>query len=167
MLLYLTMNAKIQSISDLITNSSTEVFVVYHESNIEAIKNLVDSILSLLDPSKKFDDYFAIEMEINYDDLNWIFERYYEDEEYYDDIPELVAYRDMGSKEASKFLETLPIERIKKIFDWANNNDWDRRYQLYEGFIVNAKSDDPIVRKVAIAINNVDNIFDIDYSSDY
>lgn len=167
MLLYLTMNAKIQSISDLITNSSTEVFVVYHESNIEAIKNLVDSILSLLDPSKKFDDYFTIEMEINYDDLNWIFERYYEDEEYYDDIPELVAYRDMGSKEASKFLETLPIERIKKIFDWANDNGWNGRYQLYEGFVVNAKTDDPIARKVAIAINNVDNIFDIDYSSDY
>ena len=167
MLLYLTMSIKIQSISDLITNSSTEVFIVYDKNNIDAIKNLVDSILSLLDPSKKFDDYFTIGMEINYDDLNWIFERYYENDQYYNDIPELVAYSEMGHEGAAKFLESLPIERIEEIFDWANDNDWDRRYQLYGGFAVTAKSDNPIARKVAIAINNVDNIFDLDYSSNY
>lgn len=110
----------IQSISDLITNSSTEAFVVYDKGNIEDIKNLVDSILSLLDPSKTFDDYFTIEMLINYDDLHWIFERYYEDED------------------------------------------------LYEGFIVNVKDEnDPVVKRVATAINHVDNIFDVDYSSNY
>lgn len=160
--------AKIQSISDLITNSSTEAFVVYDEGNIRDIKNLVNSILSLLDPSKTFDDYFTIEMLINYDDLQWIFERYYEDEECYDDVPELKGFGEMDNEEAQRFLESLPLERVKQIFDWANDDNWYRRYQLYEGFVVNAKDEnDPIAQKVAIAINNVDDIFDVDYSSDY
>lgn len=160
--------AKIQSISDLITNSSTEAFVVYDKGNIKDIKNLVDAILSLLDPSKTFDDYFTIEMSVNYDDLNWIFERYYEDENYYEDIPEFKTYSEMGVEEAREFVETLPIERMEEIFDWANDDNWDVRYRLYEGFIVNAKDEnDPIAQKVAIAISGIDCIFDVDYSSNY
>lgn len=162
-------NINIQSISDLITNSSTEAFVVYDESNIKDIKNLVNHILSLLDSSKTFDDYFTIEMLINYDDLNWIFDQYYENEDYYEDVPEFKTYGEMGLKEARNFVESLPIDRIEKIFDWANDCCyWDRRYRLYEGFSVNAKDENnPLVHKVAIAINNIDTIFNVDYSSDY
>lgn len=49
---------KIQSISNLITNSSTEVFLTYSSRTAKDIRNLVTSILSLVDPSKTFDDYF-------------------------------------------------------------------------------------------------------------
>lgn len=164
----MTTLAKIQSVSDLITNSSTEVFVVYSENNIKSIKTLVDSILSLIDPSKTFDDYFTIEMLINYDDLHGIFERYHEDEEYYDDVPELVAYNEMDYDEAEKLVKSLPLERINEIFDWANEDNYYRHFSLYEGFSVKAKDEnDPVARKVAIIINDVDNIFDIDYSSNY
>ena len=51
------MNFKIQSISDVITNSSTEVFIVIHYSDIEAIKNVVNAILRI-DSDLKFDDLF-------------------------------------------------------------------------------------------------------------
>ena len=160
--------AKIQSISDLITNSSTEAFVVYDKGNVEDIKNLVDSILSLLDPSKTFDDYFTIEMLINYDDIQWIFDRYYESDGCYEDVPELKTYSELEGKEATKFIESLPVERLDEIVDWANDDNWYRRYQLYEGFVVNAKDEsDPVTRKVASVINNMDNIFGVDYSSDY
>lgn len=160
--------AKIQSISDLITNSSTEAFVVYDKSNVRDIRNLVNSILSLIDSSKTFDDYFTIEMLINYDDLNWIFETYYYRKEFREEFPEFETYGELSGEESNKFLESLPFERVEEIFDWANNNNWDRHYQLYEGFVVNAKDEnDLVVKKVAIAINNVDNIFDVDYSSDY
>lgn len=158
---------KIQSISDLITNSSTEVFLTYSSRTAEDIRDLVTSVLSLVDPSKTFDDYFTIRMLINYDALHWIFERYYKDEEFYEDIPELKNYGDMSCEEANKYLESLPLERIEEIFDWANDN-WCRRYQFYEGFSVDAKDEnDPVTKRVAIAINNVDNIFGVDYSSDY
>ena len=38
------MNIKIQSMTDVITNSSTSVFCVYEPQNIKTIKNLVNSI---------------------------------------------------------------------------------------------------------------------------
>ena len=52
---------KIQSISDIITNSSTEVFIVYDSSNIDSIKQLVNAILSS-DGHYTFDDLFTIKM---------------------------------------------------------------------------------------------------------
>lgn len=160
--------AKIQSISDLITNSSTEAFVVYDKGNVRDIKNLVDSILSLIDSSKTFDDYFTIEMLINYDDIQWIFDGYYESDECYEDVPELKTYSELEGEEATKFIESLPVERLDEIVDWANDDNLYRRYQPYEGFIVNAKDEsDPVTRKVAAVINNMDNIFGVDYSSDY
>lgn len=167
MLLCLAMNTKVQSISDLITNSSTEAFVVYDEGNVEDIKNLVNSILSLLDSSKTFDDYFTIEMEINYDELDSIFWRHREDDKLFDKFPEFKTYSELD-KDYFKFLESIPLDRVQEIFDYVNEGSWDRRYRLYEGFVVNAKDEnDPIAQKVAIAINNIDNIFDVDYSSDY
>lgn len=51
---------KIQSVSDIITNSSTEVFMVYDESAFKSIKELVNAILSLGGCEKKFDDLFEI-----------------------------------------------------------------------------------------------------------
>lgn len=38
---------KIQSISDVITNSSTEVFIVYDSGNIDSIKHIINAILSI------------------------------------------------------------------------------------------------------------------------
>lgn len=50
---------KIQSVSDVITNSSTEVFIVYNLSNIDSIKELVNAILAI-DGNYTFDDLFNI-----------------------------------------------------------------------------------------------------------
>ena len=55
---------KIQSISDVITNSSTSVFVVYDEGNIKTIKELVNSILEI-SGEYTFDDLFDIQMIVN------------------------------------------------------------------------------------------------------
>ena len=46
-LLNMNIKVKIQSISDVITNSSTEVFIVYDSSNIDSIKQVIDAILSI------------------------------------------------------------------------------------------------------------------------
>ena len=43
----MNIKVKIQSISDVITNSSTEVFIVYDSSNIDSIKQVIDAILSI------------------------------------------------------------------------------------------------------------------------
>ncbi len=161
------MKINIQSISDLITNSSSEAFVVYDKGNVASIKELIDSVLSLLDPSKTFDDYFEIEMHINYADLEDIFDTCCRKEDLYEDYPELKKYNLLDSSKQSKYLESLSTEVIKKYFDLYNDKSYDRFYYMYEGFSISAKIKDPIVEKVAAVINRVDCIFDVDCSCDY
>lgn len=56
-----------QSISDIITNSSSEVFTVYDESSINSVKTLVNSILKAGGSHYKFDDLFTAELVIDKD----------------------------------------------------------------------------------------------------
>lgn len=158
----------IQSISDLITNSSTEVFVVYAKENIESIKNLVNAVLSLENPDKSFDDYFTIEMVINYEDVSYALEDLYEDDGDNEEFPEAEIYAEIEDwKKEREYVEGLPIERVEQIIDAANDKNWDTQYQLYSGFVVNPKVENPVTERVASIINNVDSIFDIDYSANY
>jgi hypothetical protein len=48
--------------SDIITNSSSEVYCVYDEEGINRIKELVNSILEIAGSDKKFDDLFEISL---------------------------------------------------------------------------------------------------------
>lgn len=155
----------IQSISDLITNSSTEVFIVYDESNINDIKELVNAVLSLEDPSKTFDDYFTIEMLPNYDSISYAFEYLFDSG--VKDYPEVQVFNDLDSwEEERNYLESLPIDTLKEIVDRANDESWYSTFRLYEGYSVVSKTDDLITRKVAGVLNAIDTIFSLDYSSD-
>lgn len=51
---------KIQSISDIITNSSSEIFTIYRKEDFQGIKELVDELLKLANSDKSFDDLFEI-----------------------------------------------------------------------------------------------------------
>ena len=64
----------INSITDVITNSSSSVFVVHKESDIDSIKELVNAILSI-NGNYTFDDLFNIEMIID----PWCVEYYLDD----------------------------------------------------------------------------------------
>ena len=48
--------------SDIITNSSSEVYCVYSEEGINRIKDLVNSILEVAGSDKKCDDLFEISL---------------------------------------------------------------------------------------------------------
>lgn len=50
----------IQSVSDLITNSSSEVFVIYTKEGIRTLKDIVSQLLN-----KDFDKYFTVEIICN------------------------------------------------------------------------------------------------------
>lgn len=56
---------KIQSISDIITNSSTQVFTIVTNDSIESVKRVVNGILELSGCEKRFDDLFIIEPSID------------------------------------------------------------------------------------------------------
>ena len=68
----MTTKIKIQSISDVITNSSTEIYTVWDRNNIEkTIKDMVNSILNLGQADLCFDDLFTIEIHWEDEDNNW------------------------------------------------------------------------------------------------
>ena len=52
---------KIQSLIDVITNSSTSVFTIYSRYNFRDIKELVNAILAI-DGNYTFDDLFDIKL---------------------------------------------------------------------------------------------------------
>ena len=56
---------KIQSITDVITNSSTSVFTIYTKNDIKTIKSIVNALLAVNGDST-FDDLFDIELLISY-----------------------------------------------------------------------------------------------------
>lgn len=125
----------INSITDVITNSSTSVFVVYDESNIKTIKELVNSILEI-SGEYTFDDLFDIQMIVNEEAI----ENYFDKDE-------------------------ITQEDIDKYQDIYWNSDDPYLSQPFEGIKVFPKKD--ISEKAAKLIERIDNIFNIDYTSDW
>lgn len=56
-------NIKIQSVSDVITNSSTEIYVEATEYTLNGIKNIVNSILKSVNSEYTADDLFEFSLE--------------------------------------------------------------------------------------------------------
>lgn len=64
----------VQSVSDIITNSSSEVFMVYSDQSFKQIKELVNAILAINGENKyTFDDLFEVEANM---DKEWFLEQY-------------------------------------------------------------------------------------------
>ena len=151
---------KINSMTDVITNSSTSVFVVYAESNIDSIKELVNSILAI-DGRYTFDDLFNISLEFNYD----IIERYAEQ------LSEEFSEFAQDNADYEKILNSFDEEKKSRLADelWDFIN-YDYEYcnkSPYDYISVTIKKDSPEIEKAAELISNIDRIFDIDYCSDY
>lgn len=150
------MNINIQSISDIITNSSTEVFVMYDPSNIKAIKDTINAILAI-DGTYIFDDLFDIHMTVDEDFLDQL----YEDN---DDIQKEYASAD-AFIEAFK---TFSFEEMRKYNDmwWDAHSEWQRS-TLFNGYSVSLKENvewSATLQKALDAIRCLDNIFDYDYT---
>lgn len=54
------MKINIQSTSDVITNSSTEVYLMLTTNALSTLKDAVTAVIKCIDPSKSFDDYFEV-----------------------------------------------------------------------------------------------------------
>lgn len=69
-------NIKIQSVSDVITNSSTEIYVEATEYTLDGIKNIVNSILKSVNSEYTADDLFEFSLE-DIDDNDYPYKRNY------------------------------------------------------------------------------------------
>ena len=151
---------KINSMTDVITNSSTSVFVVYAEHNIDSIKELVNSILAI-DGRYTFDDLFNISLEFDYD----VIERYSEElsEEFSEFTQEGADYEEI----LMSFDKEKKSRLADELWDFINYDYGYCNKSPYEYISVTVKKDSPEVEKAAELISSIDRIFDIDYCSDY
>lgn len=155
---------KVQSISDLITNSSTEVFVVYDSTNIDSIKNIVNAILAI-DNSYTFDDLFTIKMIVSERAIDKMYRQwddYFPGKTKPDNEEDFINYIDSLSDSELSTLEDIWANNDRSTYYWEYN-------LFFEGYQVNIKEGiekNDKLQKAVDAIRCLDSIFSIDYSCD-
>lgn len=120
---------KIQSVSDIITNSSTEVFMIYDEKSIKQIKELVNAILDLGNYKERFDDLFECKITFN-------------EERLIDENPE---YKGLTEKEL-----------LEKAYEYDDDFRYDG-YPIVNGYTITSKNVKD--ENLAKMLSNIDNIF--------
>lgn len=146
------MKINIQSISDIITNSSTEVFTMYSSSDVNTIKNIVNAILAI-NGDITFDDLFNIEMHIS----DTVFEYLWQNSEQ-------IQKEFPNEEEFYDYLEALPLEKLSRYEKlWSDAYPYDGYYSFYDGYTVSLKEGiekTELYQQAVRAINTFDSIFD-------
>lgn len=147
------MKINIQSVSDIITNSSTEVYTIYSIRDKQTIKEIVNALLSV-NGDLRFDDLFNIGMMVS----EWAAETLWEESpEIQEQFPTLNDF--------DKYLATLTDDELENYADKYENLDiWDDR-PFYDGYFVSVKDDveqTPVLERAIRAIHSFDSLFEHD-----
>ena len=147
------MKINIQSVSDIITNSSTEVYTIYSIRDKQAIKEIVNALLSI-NGDLRFDDLFNIGMMVS----EWAAETLWEESP---DIQEQFS----TLNDFDNYLATLTDDELENYADKYENLDiWDAR-PFYDGYFVSVKDDveqTPVLERAIRAIHSFDSLFEHD-----
>lgn len=159
-----TIKIKIHSLVDVITNSSTTIYVQCHDNTIKYAKELIDIFLQATGSNKKADDLFTFNFDV---DREIEVENIVDDPENYLDSD----YLEKALKLVDKFLspkqflnkEYSEQEKIvNKILDLIANGD----LEPYEGYgecndydqrelIIKAKNDTTLTLKLTEKFKNI------------
>ena len=154
---------KIKSFSDVITNSSTEVFAKYDDDSFDKFKDIVNSILELTGVEYRFDDLYTIEKNINLDVLECttLYENYLKENN-----PERFAeYEKAPWNEQEKFIHNEPREVQIKLAEQYMEDEWTEGYPSVTGFSLHVKDNLTVelahmATKVAEKLINIGTIFE-------
>ena len=148
---------KVKSITDVITNSSTEVFTFYNDGGIKTIKDTVNAILAINSDNKyTFDDLFEIEYAFELDRI---------DDDWYDDKlclyltedenNKLVKYKTSSEYQYRMYDKYLPFlnkevsyESQKKIAFAYEDEDYEKQGTDVCGVDITAKKDSGIKQEI-------------------
>ena len=140
------MKFKLQSLNDVVTNSSMEVYQEATQYTVDAVKDIINVILKISGSDKSCDDLFTVS--INYEDM---LESYFEDirdksdidEEYLGMIEEVRNRKDdngyfISNSKAYEELVNMGIvgDVLSTIEEYVRNFDCDWRYPSTEVSIV-------------------------------
>jgi hypothetical protein len=123
----------IQSINDIITNSSSEVIVRYDKEGVKQLKELVNSIIEPF-TELKFDDLFTLTYSREFYDWD-------DNDSVDDEIPE-------DHPDLDKILEN----------SWKKT--WDGGYPDIQGVIIRPREGKECMKQAADLLQTVANIFD-------
>lgn len=156
----------INSITDVITNSSTSVFIIYAEHNIKSIKDIVNAILAI-DSDYTFDDLFNISMSINTDLISDC-EDLGEFQELSDILDDNSLTWSQSLTKVNELINTYDSAKKKRLSDllwsYVDEDDYDSCVKSpYDGIIITPKIDNDIVGRAAIAIERISDIFNIGF----
>lgn len=137
---------KLQSLNDVVTNSSMEVYQEATQYTVDAVKDIINVILKISGSDKSCDDLFTVS--INYEDM---LDSYFDDcldrsdidEEYLGMIEEVGNRKDdngyfISNSEAYKELVNMGIvgDVLPTIEEYVRNFDSDWRYPTTEVSII-------------------------------
>lgn len=148
---------KVKSITDVITNSSTEVFTFYNDGGIKTVKDTVNAILAINSDNKyTFDDLFEIKYTFAFDYINddWYDDHlhlYLTDEEN-NKLVKYMASSKYQDREYEKYLPFLnnevSYESQKKIAFEYEDEDYENQGTAVCGVKIIAKKDSGIKQEI-------------------
>lgn len=147
---------KIQSVSDIITNSSTEVFTIYTSKDLETIKSIVNAILAI-NGSTTFDDLFNIGL---MPDEYKIEQLYDENADIREKYPTLNDFDNFINGASDEELQEIAERWQDDHYDYYGNT-------FFSGYWVTLKEGielTPTLEQAIRAINTFDSIFEHDAS---
>lgn len=164
----LRMKFRLQSLNDVVTNSSMEVYQEATQYTVNAVRDIINVILKISGSDKSCDDLFTIS--INYGDM---LDSYFDDcldrsdidEEYLGMIEEVKNRKDdngyISNSEAYKELVNMGIvgDVLPTIEEYVENFDCDWRYPSTEVSIVPKGEASPA--DVAI-LNKINDLFSVE-----
>lgn len=162
---------KIHSLVDVITNSSTVIYVQSTDNTIKYAKDLINSLLEATNSDKKADDLFTFHFDIDRDEeiesiVNDDFEAIIDIEDEFiqlDQPTTIKELREMSSADQDKTLNLL-LDKIRdgKISPYSgygsDSYDWDTR-----SLLITPKNND---KKTINLTEQFQKIFNIDGSRD-
>lgn len=100
---------KIKSITDVITNSSSECFTYITEDSIDKLKKLINSILLIGGSNKTVDELFIIEAEFDKETVKEWYDNDRDDLHLVPSEEELYEYASSLNKSCIKYMEGRPV----------------------------------------------------------
>jgi len=135
----------IHSFVDLITNSSTEIYVAAGDKTVKAVKEIINNILALAKSDLTCDDLFTVEID---------YQKYYDD------------YGGEDYEEEDEYTENDKSKKLtpKEFFKKNEENDYGRGVSLL------VKCTDPtskLGKQTAEVLSDLTGLFTIEESSNY
>lgn len=160
---------RIKSITDVITNSSTEVFTFADEGSVEKLKRFIDSILYIAGSEKTCDDLFEVRFKLRKDLDEYLKpeDDWGETNEYYDSIVNSYCKSKGISTSEFNVEEVSKDEKYKYVCDALLSNlpprgGWSENYPEIIGLeLIPKKKGKGKITDLSL----VNNLFDLGYTS--